>query len=62
MRDPIEGYILGRIFELTQDGAEVIPLDSKFPRRTCGFSDIHTAEDGDREFDDNCKLRKNFIC
>lgn len=54
-RDPVEGFVLGRITELSGDGAEVLPLDSKFARRTCAFTDIHTAEPGDKDFDDNCK-------
>lgn len=54
-RDPTEGFVLGRITELLEDGAEVLPLDSKYQRRICGFSDIHPADPNDKEFDDNCK-------
>lgn len=55
-RDPVEGFVLGRIAELLQDGAEVIPLDAKFQRRVCQFSDIFPASeiDKDKVYDDNC--------
>lgn len=61
-RDPNEGFVLGKITELLDDGAEVLPLDGKYPKRTCAFSDIHTAEPGDKDFDDNCELNlRKFI-
>lgn len=55
-RDPVEGFVLGRISELLQDGAEVVPLDSKFQRRVCQFSDIFPASDIEKikTYDDNC--------
>lgn len=55
-RDPVEGFVLGRISELLQDGAEVVPLDTKFQRRVCQFSDIFPANeiDKDKVYDDNC--------
>lgn len=55
-RDHTEGYVLGRIMELMDDGAEVLPLDSKHARRTLPFSDIFRAQqDKDRDYDDNCE-------
>lgn len=55
-RDPVEGFVLGRISELLQDGAEVVPLDQKFQRRVCQFSDIFPASDTEKIkiYDDNC--------
>lgn len=55
-RDPGEGFILGRLSELMDDGAEVIPLNSKFNKRICSFNDIFQAGDYEREYDDNCML------
>lgn len=55
-RDPTEGFILGRIHEITADGAEILPLDPKYPRRVLPFSDIFRANvEKDKEYDDNCK-------
>lgn len=54
-RDPTEGFVLGRITEILDDGAEVVPLDTKYPKRVCQFSDIFQANDIDKDYDDNCK-------
>lgn len=60
-RDPTEGFILGRMTELLNDGAEVTPVDTKFPKRVLPFSDIFTANyDKDKDYDDNCKLYLMF--
>lgn len=56
VRDPEEGYILGRIVELMELGAEVSPIDMKHQKRTCSFNDIHQAGKHDMEFDDNCEM------
>ncbi|CAH1101832.1 unnamed protein product, partial [Psylliodes chrysocephalus] len=56
-RDNTEGYILGKIVELTDDGAEVIPLSSKYPRRVLQFSDLFRAnQDTEKDYDDNCEM------
>lgn len=54
-RDPVEGFVLGCISELMEDGVEVLPLDSKFSKRVCHFSDIFRANETDKNYDDNCK-------
>ena len=55
-RDHTEGFVLGRISEITNDGAEVIPVDAKYAKRVLPFSDIFRANvERDREYDDNCK-------
>ncbi|KAB0800582.1 hypothetical protein PPYR_06322 [Photinus pyralis] len=55
-RDPIEGYILGQISELLPDGTEVEPLDPKYPKRVCAFSEIHQTGDYNKEYEDNCEM------
>lgn len=60
-RDHTEGYILGRIVELMDDEAEVLPIDSKFPRRVLPYSDIFRAQpEKDRIYDDNCKTKETY--
>lgn len=54
-RDPTEGFILGLMSELTEDGAEIIPVDAKASKRICSFQDIYQTGDYKKEFDDNCK-------
>lgn len=55
-RDPTEGFILSQISELLDDGAEVIPLDSKYNKKVCSFEDIFQTGEYKREFDDNCTI------
>lgn len=54
VRDGQEGFILAKMTELMDDGAEVIPMDPKFVRRTCGFDEIYPCGDYKKEYDDNC--------
>lgn len=56
VRDPIEGFVLGRVTELMEEGAEVTPLNVKFAKRVCSFSDVYEAGEHEREFDDNCMI------
>lgn len=56
-RDHTEGFVLGRIKELLDDEVEVVPLDSKYPKRVLPFSDIFRANvEKDRDYDDNCEM------
>lgn len=56
-RDPTEGFILGRIHEITADGAEVLPLDPKYSKKVLPFSDIFRANvEKDKDYDDNCEM------
>ncbi|XP_025829691.1 myosin heavy chain 95F isoform X2 [Agrilus planipennis] len=56
VRDTEEGFVLGQMTELMEDGAEVIPIDSKFSKRVAPFDDIFRAGDPDKDFDDNCEM------
>ncbi|CAG9853814.1 unnamed protein product [Phyllotreta striolata] len=55
-RHPSDGYILAKIVELTDDGAEVIPLNSKYQRSTLPFNDIFKANGDEKDYDDNCEM------
>jgi myosin-6 len=57
-RDPVEGFILAQISELLVEGAEVIPINPKFPKRVLSFSDVFKAQedDKDKDYDDNCEM------
>lgn len=58
VRDPVDGYIQGRITEIGAKDFEVTPIDRKFPKRTCHHDDIHSSCDGPQDHDDNCKYCK----
>lgn len=59
-RDPAEGFILSKISELLNDGAEVTPLDAKYNKKICSFEDIFQTGEYHKEFDDNCIILNNF--
>lgn len=61
VRDPLDGYIQGRITEIGSKEFEVTPIDRKFAKRTCHYDDIHSSCDGPQDHDDNCKYIKS-IC
>lgn len=56
VREPNEGFVLARLHELMGEEADVVPLDNKYPRRTCSFEDIFPAGDPNKDVDDNCEL------
>lgn len=55
-RDSSEGYIKSRIIEIGSREFEVVPLDSKYPKRTCPVDDIFPSCEGFPDHDDNCEL------
>lgn len=55
VRDPVEGFILGMMNELLPDEAEIIPLDKRYPKRTCTFEDIYPCGEYTKDVEDNCK-------
>lgn len=62
-RDSIEGYIKAKILEIGTTEFEILPLESKNPKRVCSPEDIFPACDGDSDHNDNCKyivICKNY--
>ncbi|KAF5307261.1 hypothetical protein FQR65_LT06977 [Abscondita terminalis] len=55
-RDPADGFVLGHILEILPDGAEIAPVDPKYPKRICSFNDIFQAGQYDKDFYDNCEM------
>lgn len=61
-RDPAEGFFLGRITELLEDGAEVTPLETRYVKSVLPFSDIFRAYvENDKDYDDNCEYFDTLI-
>lgn len=55
--DPAEGFLLGQIVDLTEDGAVVQPMDKSKPAAVALFDRLYPAEDDEKkEVDDNCGL------
>ncbi|KAF5299207.1 hypothetical protein FQA39_LY02380 [Lamprigera yunnana] len=55
-RDSGEGFILGQILEILPDGAEIAPLDPKYPKRVCSFNEVYQAGVHNIECEDNCEM------
>ncbi|XP_043204148.1 unconventional myosin-VI-like isoform X1 [Amphibalanus amphitrite] len=54
---PSDGYQLGQIADLAEDGATVQPLDPKRPAVTVPYDRLYPAEqDDNKDVDDNCAL------
>ncbi|KAF0305312.1 Unconventional myosin-VI [Amphibalanus amphitrite] len=55
---PSDGYQLGQIADLAEDGATVQPLDPKRPAVTVPYDRLYPAEqDDNKDVDDNCEYR-----
>ena len=55
--DPKEGFILGNIVEIGDEGPVVQPREKKLSCITTSYDLLYPAEDDDRkEVDDNCSL------
>ncbi|XP_055307856.1 myosin heavy chain 95F-like [Sitodiplosis mosellana] len=56
IRESTECYIQGKISEIGQDKFEVIPIDKKYPNRTCLAGEIFPSCVGPQDHDDSCEL------
>ena len=55
--EPQEGFVLGQIIDLTDEGAMVQPISSKFKSIQAPFDRLYPAEEDEKkEVDDNCGL------
>ncbi len=55
--DPVEGFVLGRIADLGEEGATVQPYDRGRKPVVASFDRLYPAEDDDaKTVDDNCGL------
>ena len=55
--DPSEGFVLGQIVDLTDEGACVQPLNRAKGPVVASFDRLYPAEDDEaKEVDDNCGL------
>ena len=55
--DPKQGFILGNIVEIGEDGPVVQPRDRALAPVSSSYDSLYPAEDDDKkEVDDNCSL------
>lgn len=57
VRDPQEGFIIAKFTDMVDGDALIVPLDPKYPQRTCPLDEVYPAGEYTKDVEDNC----NFI-
>ncbi|XP_046820088.1 myosin heavy chain 95F isoform X4 [Vespa crabro] len=56
VRDPQEGFIIGKFTDMLDGDALILPLDMKYPQRTCPLDEVYPAGEYTKDVEDNCAL------
>lgn len=56
VRDPQEGFIIGKFTDMVDGDALIVPLDRKYPQRTCPLDEVYPAGEYTKDVEDNCAL------
>ncbi|XP_034934309.1 myosin heavy chain 95F isoform X2 [Chelonus insularis] len=56
VRDPKEGFIIGKFADMVDGDALIVPLDPKYPQRTCPLDEVYPAGEYTKDVEDNCAL------
>ncbi|XP_015432777.1 PREDICTED: myosin heavy chain 95F isoform X4 [Dufourea novaeangliae] len=56
VRDPQEGFIIGKFVDMVDGDALIMPLDVKYPHRTCHLDEVYPAGEYTKDVEDNCAL------
>ncbi|KAL0131777.1 hypothetical protein PUN28_002966 [Cardiocondyla obscurior] len=56
VRDPQEGFIIGKFTDMVDGDALIVPLDPKYPQRTCPLDEVYPAGEYTKDVEDNCAL------
>ncbi|XP_076377461.1 myosin heavy chain 95F jaguar isoform X5 [Megalopta genalis] len=56
VRDPQEGFIIGKFVDMVDGDALIMPLDLKYPQRTCPLDEVYPAGEYTKDVEDNCAL------
>jgi len=62
VRDPQEGFIIGKFTDMLDGDALIVPLDPKYPQRTCPLDEVYPAGEYTKDVEDNCKFRSEYFC
>jgi len=55
VRDPQEGFIIGKFTDMVDGDALIVPLDPKYPQRSCPLDEVYPAGEYTKDVEDNCK-------
>lgn len=56
VRDPQEGFIIGKFTDMVDGDALIVPLDPKYPQRTCPLDEVYPAGEYTKDVEDNCNF------
>ncbi|OAD53874.1 Myosin heavy chain 95F [Eufriesea mexicana] len=56
VRDPQEGFIIAKFTDMVDGDALIMPLDPKYPQRTCPLDEVYPAGEYTKDVEDNCAL------
>ncbi|XP_035731795.1 myosin heavy chain 95F-like isoform X1 [Vespa mandarinia] len=56
VRDPQEGFIIGKFTDMLDGDALILPLELKYPQRTCPLDEVYPAGEYTKDVEDNCAL------
>nr|XP_050849479.1 myosin heavy chain 95F isoform X2 [Vespula vulgaris]XP_050849481.1 myosin heavy chain 95F isoform X2 [Vespula vulgaris]XP_050849482.1 myosin heavy chain 95F isoform X2 [Vespula vulgaris] len=56
VRDPEEGFIIGKFTDMVDGDALILPFDRKYPQRTCPLDEVFPAGEYTKDVEDNCAL------
>ncbi|XP_008557651.1 myosin heavy chain 95F isoform X2 [Microplitis demolitor] len=56
VRDQKEGFIIGKFTDMVDGDALIVPLDKKYPQRTCPLDEVYPAGEYTKDVEDNCAL------
>ncbi|XP_044011291.1 myosin heavy chain 95F isoform X2 [Aphidius gifuensis] len=56
VRDPNEGFIIGKFTDMVDGDALIVPLDKKYSQRTCPLDEVYPAGEYTKDVEDNCAL------
>lgn len=60
VRDPQEGFIIGKFADMMDGDALIVPLDPKHPQRTCPLDEVYPAGEYTKDVEDNCESGYRF--
>ncbi|KOC60849.1 Myosin heavy chain 95F [Habropoda laboriosa] len=56
VRDPQDGFIIGKFTDMVDGDALIVPLNPKYPQRTCPLDEVYPAGEYTKDVEDNCAL------
>lgn len=61
VRDAQEGFIIGKFTDMVDGDALIVPLNPKYPQRTCPLDEVYPAGEYTKDVEDNCNFCF-FVC